>query len=219
MKRVLFVCTGNTCRSPMAEALLRKIADEENFPVEVQSAGVAAVNGSLASPQAIEVLKEKGIEHDHRSQEINEELIAWADYVLTMTSSHKQTLIQLFPQYVDKIYTLREYAEPGFEKKQKLYKQLDQLYVEMENKRAKLVAEWKFPKDETKQQELEQQLYHELEPFFKQEEQLLNQLAELSTSLDIHDPFGGSVDTYRLCCEQIEKEIRNIIQKWKTMDR
>ncbi len=65
MKRVLFVCTGNTCRSPMAEALLRHYGEGK---FEVQSAGVFAYPGSDASVHAKEALAEKGIAIDHASR-------------------------------------------------------------------------------------------------------------------------------------------------------
>ncbi len=210
MKRVLFVCTGNTCRSPMAEAMMRKIAEDEKIPVEVRSAGVAAMVGSSASPQAISVLKEKGIDHQHRSQSTTEELLQWAEWIFTMTTSHKQMLIQQYPQFAEKMYTLKEYASPHFSELQKLHQQLDSLYLEMESRRVELVSQHQ----EKSEEELDKILYTELDPLLKQEKELLNHIMGLTQSLDIQDPFGGTEEIYRSCLEEIEKEIRQIIKKW-----
>jgi len=106
MKKILFVCTGNTCRSPMAEALLRHHGNEL---YQVQSAGVFAMSGEPASQNAILALKNKGIETNHSSQQVNKELLEWSSNVLSMTSSHKQMLVSKFPQYKEKIFTFYEY--------------------------------------------------------------------------------------------------------------
>lgn len=108
MKRILFVCTGNTCRSPMAEAALRH---HGKAVFEVKSAGVFADAGSDASAHAKTALQEKGIEINHTSQQLTEELLEWADVVLTMTRGHKQTIAQYYPGLENKVYTLYEYTE------------------------------------------------------------------------------------------------------------
>ncbi|CCQ94989.1 Low molecular weight protein-tyrosine-phosphatase ywlE [[Clostridium] ultunense Esp] len=105
--KVLFVCTGNTCRSPMAEALLRHLVGDE---MEVKSAGILAFEGSPASPHAIQVMEERGIELNHTARQIDEPLMSWADLILTMTIGHKRSLQNHFPQYTDKVFTLKEYA-------------------------------------------------------------------------------------------------------------
>lgn len=112
MQRILFVCTGNTCRSPMAEAILKNHKLEN---VEVRSAGVYAVNGSDASAHAKSVLKENNILHDHQSRVLSESDIAWATFILTMTASHKEVIIHHFPQAVNKTFTLKEFAGETFD--------------------------------------------------------------------------------------------------------
>jgi protein-tyrosine phosphatase len=87
---LLFVCTGNTCRSPMAEATARRrIAERGWTHVRVRSAGAAAQEGSPASEHALGVGSLHGLDLDaHRSQPLTEELIEWADLILAMSPSH-----------------------------------------------------------------------------------------------------------------------------------
>ncbi|PEA88331.1 low molecular weight protein arginine phosphatase [Bacillus thuringiensis] len=103
MKRVLFVCTGNTCRSPMAEALLRHHGGDR---FEVQSAGVFAYPGSDASVYAKEALAEKGISINHAAQQVNETLLDWADIVVTMTENHQHIVLGHYPSVEKKLNTL-----------------------------------------------------------------------------------------------------------------
>ncbi|WP_110112631.1 low molecular weight protein arginine phosphatase [Bacillus sp. CGMCC 1.16541] len=107
MKHVLFVCTGNTCRSPIAEALLKARGVKG---VEVKSAGVFASPGSDASSHAKQALKERGIKHQHVASLLDEELIQWATHIFTMTDTHKQFVIDRVPEAIDKTYTLGEFV-------------------------------------------------------------------------------------------------------------
>ncbi len=115
MKTVLLVCTGNTCRSSMAEGILKSMVYETNQlkdKVKVISAGVAAYPGQSASPQAIEALREQGIDiSGHRAAQVDKDMLRAADIILTMTAGHKQIIKLMDPASADKVFILKEYIE------------------------------------------------------------------------------------------------------------
>lgn len=110
--KFLFVCTGNTCRSPMAEGILRKLAEDNNLDIEVKSAGLAVYENGPAADNSIKAMKAINIDiSDHRSSQLNREMLEEAQIILTMSTGHKYGILMDFPQYEDKIYTLIEYAK------------------------------------------------------------------------------------------------------------
>jgi glycine hydroxymethyltransferase len=111
MKTVLFVCTGNICRSPMAEGLFRH-ATRGRTDCRTVSAGVGAMEGQPPSPHAVRALKELGIDiSPQRSRILTPELVEQADYIFAMTHSHVDAVNLLFPQAVEKTFLLREFDE------------------------------------------------------------------------------------------------------------
>jgi protein-tyrosine phosphatase len=119
---LLFVCTGNTCRSPMAEALCRRMlatqlncADDDLMDngFAVMSAGLASPVGSPANPEAVALLEKQGIDlHGHESQQVTRELLQKADRILTMTRAHRDVIETEFPEVASKVRVL---AADGFD--------------------------------------------------------------------------------------------------------
>jgi glycine hydroxymethyltransferase len=105
MTNVLFICTGNICRSPMAEGLLRRMAGGK---MEVCSAGLGAGRGQPPSAHAVEVLRKEGIDISGiRSQPVSPDLLERADYIFTMTRDHLDMLLLLYPEMSSKARLLR----------------------------------------------------------------------------------------------------------------
>src|SRR5881394_3423638 len=96
MKTILFVCTGNVCRSPMAEGLFRH-AVKGRGDYRVLSAGVGAIDGQAPSPNAVRAMRELGIDiSSQRSRMLTGELVGQADYIFGMTHSHVDSVILLY---------------------------------------------------------------------------------------------------------------------------
>ena len=108
--RILFVCTGNTCRSPMAEGLCTAVAQLLGLEVEATSAGIGATDVSRPSLHAVAVMRERGIEiSNHRSRQLRAGSAQAVDLVLAMTSKHAEQARAIVGSAV-RVQTLGEYA-------------------------------------------------------------------------------------------------------------
>ena len=111
---ILFVCTGNTCRSPMAHGIAENIAALNGYDDKISSAGIMADSKSCVSEFSVAALKDFGIDiSSHKPTQLKLNHLEEADIVLTMTKSQKELLANAAPQYKDKIKSLGEYTMHG----------------------------------------------------------------------------------------------------------
>jgi len=182
MRRILMVCTGNTCRSPMAEALLRDWASRTGKEMEIRSAGMAARTGEPISPNAAETLRRLKVPQPGTSTRLERTDVEWADLILTMTTSHKRAIAERYPHAASKTYTLKEYAS-----------QSEALLPDL-REMDRLQAEW-------------QMALALGQPFPEQDRQRLAELARRAPDPDIADPYGGPLAVYEACAREIREAI------------
>lgn len=188
MKRILFLCTGNTCRSPMAEAFLKGLAHQKGLILAVRSAGISTIDGLPVSVNSQHALSRRGIQHQGSSVSMNEEALQWADIILTMTTSHKREVMRRYPEVIDKLYTLKEFAYMDGNL-QAQFNELETLYSELQ---------------------MQQALGKSID------DGMLKRARQLEMSLpsfDIADPFGGSQSVYDACADELEDAIFKLVDK------
>ncbi len=116
LKNILFVCTGNTCRSPFAEFMMRKLleerlGDDAASKIRISSAGTYAFSGVEPPPDAQRSAREFDVDlSPHRSRSIHLSMMEAADLILCMTAMHKAHLVARFPWFEDRIFILKKYA-------------------------------------------------------------------------------------------------------------
>jgi protein-tyrosine-phosphatase len=112
IKNVLFVCTGNSCRSAMAEALMKKYLKElGKDDIKVSSAGIAAIDGFPPTDETVKVLSEEGMDiTGHRTRKLDENIVKAADLILVMEEMHRGFIDSTYPEGSYKTYLLKEYG-------------------------------------------------------------------------------------------------------------
>ena len=115
VQNILFVCTGNICRSPLAEGLLKQLIKRSPINnLEIGSAGLAALPGNVASFNAVRVAQENSISlEEHRARLVSQELVDDADLILVMEPRQQQHLLSLNSDAADKVLLLRHFARYG----------------------------------------------------------------------------------------------------------
>lgn len=224
-QKILFVCTGNTCRSPMAEELFREKTGTGDNRFQVISAGTSAGRGVPAAEEAVQALKERGLDlSEHQSRPITGELLKEADLILTMTRNHKETLLQMEPGVGDKVFTLKEYAR--YLAGDDLVRQVVELDREESRRREKLRDSWgqkvqrlmarreqmrrELARVEEQLEQLQVEIEKELEDVQNRRRELL---AGRKQELDISDPLGESLEVYRETREEIARELDLLQEK------
>lgn len=108
---ILFICTGNTCRSPMAAFLAKSMISARQLNWQVSSAGLHAISGDkMTSPAVNAMIRRHVVVEQHQAQPVTEALVKSADVVFTMTDAHRFALVERFPSCEDKIHNLARFA-------------------------------------------------------------------------------------------------------------
>lgn len=223
---ILFVCTGNTCRSSMAQALLQHMLAENGLTqVTVRSAGTAADSGAKASPFAEQALQELGIDlTGHRAQAVDAELIDWADLILTMTQRHKEYVISIFPVATAKTYVLKEFltdAEVYEQQEQALHKLHGAMAAkkeafaeavrpninELRTRRSELLQEL------TEVEQLLAERQSQLLGLVRKEREEVERIANARDNTDIVDPFGQPLAAYRASRDELQDALLQLVQR------
>lgn len=208
MYNILFVCEGNTCRSPMAQVLAADILStsgcDEKFSID--SAGLRSSDGVAPSRNAVSVMKKKGIDiAKFKSKKLDNELINKADLVLTMNTLQKNEIAGQYKSYAPKILTLLEAAKIA-----RSFKSAIDSKVELHRRG---MVNYQYDSD------IGQRLKNiadlgNVETSLETTEDGQAFMSVSKSGLDneqIFDPFGGDIKEYEKCAEILEQNIAYLI--------
>ena len=186
--KVVFVCTGNICRSPMAEQMLIQKAAKEKLPISVSSAGVMAMTGDPMTPQSADAMTLRGFTPTkHISQDLTPKMLEEADLVLTATLEHRSELARMLPKASKYSFTIDEFARLTS------FLMADPEFQEEFKKKAK----------ETREHYLKRAM---------QEAVLLRGMVPTNLDpKDVIDPYGESTKVYSQVAEHIEGSLEIIV--------
>jgi len=110
--KVLIICTGNICRSPMAEVMIRSLlTNKQREVIKLSSAGTNSPGGISAEPYAIQAMKDFGVDiTGHRSRSLKREMVLESNLILVMEHIHAQLIKKMAPHYKDKVRLLKEFG-------------------------------------------------------------------------------------------------------------
>ncbi|MDR1774266.1 MAG: threonylcarbamoyl-AMP synthase [Clostridioides sp.] len=207
---ILFVCTGNTCRSPLAEVLLKDIIRKNGknpYRYFVHSAGISTIDGNEASKNSFEVAKSNGLDlSKHKSSQLTKEMIDKADVIITMTYAHKRILIHSLPECMDKVFTLGELANEPNENEQNFNTNTRTLSEKNESLSEKNIglSEKNISLSEKNESLSEKNigLYDKNNSYDKK-----------SINIDIKDPFGGDISDYEETFNQVKDLLEKFVNK------
>ena len=227
MFTILFVCTGNTCRSTMARAIASGIIKEKGAEkkIKVISAGTSVIPDSKATDSAVNAMEERGLDvKKHTAKQLTPELIEKANLVLTMTRNHKQHVLTMVPDAQDKVFTLKEYVR-NLHSQEEVEEKLFDLAGKLDDKEFKFFEENKSEIDSLKKQQslLKEQLQNvekqiqdwhiRFHGYTKIEREALKRLEEQMLDIDVYDPIGQPMQVYVQCADDLEENLKIILEK------
>jgi protein-tyrosine phosphatase len=187
--KVIFVCTGNICRSPMAEQMLIQKAEKNKLPIKVVSAGVMAMTGDPMTPQSADAMTKRGFTPTkHISQDLTPKLLEEADLVLTATLDHRGEIARMLPKASKYSFTIDEFARLTS------FLRADPEFQE----------EFKKKPKETRDQYLKRAMHEAV---------LLRGMVPTNLDpKDVIDPYGESIEVYNQVAEHIDVMLEIIVE-------
>jgi protein-tyrosine phosphatase len=187
--KVIFVCTGNICRSPMAEQMLIQKAEKNKLPIKVVSAGVMAMTGDPMTPQSADAMTKRGFTPTkHISQDLTPKLLEEADLVLTATLDHRSAIARMLPKASKYSFTIDEFARLAS------FLRADPEFQE----------EFKKKPKETRDQYLKRAIHEAV---------LLRGMVPTNLDpKDVIDPYGESIEVYNQVAEHIDVMLEIIVE-------